>query len=1179
MQMMQSQAIPYFVGVAFFLLTCQCVPSVSGFSRNGVPSTSQAPLNDRAAFSSHIGDTTNEPFGSDPLQTSTPPPEELPKDELLGDKTPNDLIPQDADAKHESSLQWRHTELHLNGRSPTLSGTAKGPAEAASTASSASVTSAGAAWDVSAVGSEDLHLPSPRQRTQEISAHRFDAVKEASSVQRSLLGNKGTPAGPTGSPFVWTWNPLNAGTEPTEAESLEHEGVPEDFVGIPILDKAAEQQTEQAEDAATAAEAPAGEDSSAPSSSSTPSSGEAVEENQGGSNRRRSSGEYQRRFEERVAESRYGAPSHDESPSASSQDNDQIEPDPNLVSNSTLPQAPDAVPLDGPVWEPESGSVEQGSATGSSDYSSSTVGNRSSDSSTSNSSSSTTSEDSLYTPLEPLISRRSRWKPREAGEAGADEEAEESVGLKTECLLEVEGVRINASYVNSACTGPINVAYQRKQGKFMERQLLLSNTTDQPLTVVMKTVNAKFKASAPVYDTSYYRGFSGPFSFLQGQEGSDTDPAAAAATEAKTEDYISSMLKQMRRHRRKHPTNPLDLVVCFTSPLDGKSEEKGAETEGEAVSFMQTSAGATRIKQTCEELLSVLEERKGFSCEILEAVDIVILQFPPNADLSDTGEVKKVLSKLLLLEGKSILFFELAKPTSLQMVPVEEGLPEPPRRLMESWAFVQAKEALKEQCSAEATARTRLLSEEDDSPVAAHLPEDPDLEERLWGMYSAHCTHAWLHGEKGHREVVVAVIDSGVADHYDLNENIWHNPLEKIDGQDDDNNGFVDDTEGWNFANDTNAVVDGNGHGTHVAGTIGGVANGRDVVGCAPHVSLMKIQQFGPSGTGSIGDAVRGLAYAMREGVSVINNSWGATETTASLQLLMERSQYMRGGLGILIVNAAGNSSSNNDLQPFYPAGFDYKNTISVGAHDAEGNLASFSNFGKGSVSLLAPGERIYSTYLNKGFTFLSGTSMATPHVSGVAALVFGVFKKANSDVTAAEVKDIIKASVQPLESAKETTQWGGAVDAAAAVLMARMGGMWMQMKCTDMIVDLEPKEEYASTLYLRGYAQGIYSTDIKVEVYDKEGRLMGSAVIPITLNSSTTPETNKPTDAEAASAFSSYAKERNHQTPLCAVQLNYTGSLEDGGWTELQIAAVSLGCIAGALLLAVGGYLIYTQM
>ncbi|CDJ27081.1 uncharacterized protein EMH_0028820 [Eimeria mitis] len=95
--------------------------------------------------------------------------------------------------------------------------------------------------------------------------------------------------------------------------------------------------------------------------------------------------------------------------------------------------------------------------------------------------------------------------------------------------------------------------------------------------------------------------------------------------------------------------------------------------------------------------------------------------------------------------------------------------------------------------------------------------------------------------------------------------------------------------------------------------------------------------------------------------------------------------------------------------------------------------------------------------------------------MSCAAALVFGVFKKANSDVTAAEVRDIIKATVQPLAAAEQTTQWGGALDAEAAVLMARMGGMWMQMKCTDMIVDLESKEEYASSLYLRGYALGTY--------------------------------------------------------------------------------------------------------
>ncbi|CDJ48374.1 subtilisin-like protease TgSUB2, putative [Eimeria brunetti] len=1015
---------------------------------------------------------------------------------------------QFVDADHNTGPQGGATNTHVSGGSESLTV----PTDAASAASSGSAGESGSS-----------HPHSHGSRTQDISVHSFEASEEARSGRNSLEDeNEGTRTSPSGGSSVWAWNPLETQGEPPEAESLENEGVPDNFVGIPFLDKAAEQQTSQTDDAAiaTAGVSAVGYDSGVPSSSSTAPSGQEAAGEQHESSRRSSSGKYQKLLEDKVSERHTNSRSASDSSHTSSQASEEGSRESGTTLSPIAPHARDASAFDGLASESESGSIGQGSPKHNSDYNTTDGNSNRTTESRNNSSSSdggsTTWEwalsktrwpnydihdyysggDSIgpnartrfispsdpsgasgysrYYPWEQLLPGLSRWASRGATE----DDAQDSVVQKSECVVEVGGVKIDASYVDSSCTGPINVAYQSEQGQFMERRILLSNKTEKPLTVVMKTVNAKFRASPQLSTNTYYRNFSGPQSFLQGQEGSDTDSTTAAAAAAKTQDYINDMLKKMRRHRRKLPNSPLDLVVCFASPLDGNSEgeRKGEQTEGEAVSFMQTSAGAARIVQTCEELLSVLEDRKGFSCEILEAVDVVILQFPPTADLSDTGEVQKVLSRLLLLEGKSILFFELSKPTSLQMVPVEEGLPDPPKGLTEKWAFVQAKEALKEQCSSGANAKSRLLSADgDDSPVAARLPQDPDLEKRLWGMYSTRCVHAWLHGEKGHKEVVVAVIDSGVANHSDLEENIWHNPFEIIDGLDDDNNGFVDDTQGWNFADNTNDIVDANGHGTHVAGTVGGVANDRDIVGCAPHVSIMKLQQFGSSGTGSIGNAVRALAYAILQNAHVINNSWGSTETTESLKLVIERAKYMRGGLGILFVNAAGNSSSNNDSEPFYPAVFDYEHTISVGAYDPDGNLAPFSNYGKKTVSVLAPGDRIYSTYLGDGFAFLSGTSMAAPHVSGVAALVFGVFKKANSDVTAAEVKDIMKASVQPLAAAQETTQWGGAVDAAASVLMARMGGMWMQVKCTDMIVDLEPGEDYASTLYLRGYAEGTY--------------------------------------------------------------------------------------------------------
>ncbi|KAL8438014.1 hypothetical protein Efla_003554 [Eimeria flavescens] len=759
---------------------------------------------------------------------------------------------------------------------------------------------------------------------------------------------------------------------------------------------------------------------------------------------------------------------------------------------------------------------------------------------------------------------------------GTEDEDQDITENKPICQMVVAGVEIDATYVDHRCSGEINVRYSGASGAFAPRRLKVTNNNRKDVTVVFKTVDAEVSLQ-PTYRSRYSSflqasGTYGPASFLQGVTEDEGKKATA--------EYVKDMLKEMRKHVRKYPNAPLDLVVSFQSPLDNP------ETAGDVTSFMQTKEGSDRILGTCEELMSVLEERKHYTCEVLEVVDMVILQFPSTADLSDGGSVDKLLTKLLLLEGKSILFWELSKEASVQMVPVDQDLPEPVTPLAESAAFVQAKAELKQQCSAEATARSHLFSGNTESPLASRLPRDPELESKLWGLFAAKCVHAWLHGEQGHKDVVVAVVDSGVSNHYDLDANAWRNKNELLDGRDNDGNGFVDDTYGWNFHTNSRIIQDGNGHGTHVAGTIGGVSNSYGVVGCSPLVSIMKVQHFGPSGSGSIGDGVRGIAYALLNGAHIINNSWGGADATQSLQLIIERAGLMRGGLGVLVVNAAGNDGKNNDYHPIYPANFDYGHTICVGSYSSNGMRSSFSNYGARMVTLFAPGEKIYSTYpAPKRYDFLSGTSMATPHVSGVAALIFGVFVKANSQVSAAEVKDIIKATLQPLRSARGYTQWGGAPDALAAVLMARMGGMWCQMQCSDMLIDLGAGQTQVPTLLVRGYQQGVYAAQLQAEVYDSNGRLLGSDKFPFKLRSSSSPDTNYPSDAVAATAFAQYKKSYSNSNPLCDVQLRYTGTLNKNTFSEeenvssMRIAAIVLGCVAGLLVIAIAGLLLYFHL
>jgi len=286
----------------------------------------------------------------------------------------------------------------------------------------------------------------------------------------------------------------------------------------------------------------------------------------------------------------------------------------------------------------------------------------------------------------------------------------------------------------------------------------------------------------------------------------------------------------------------------------------------------------------------------------------------------------------------------------------------------------------------------------------------------LWGMESGTSSpsnafgtgamDAWAAGHTGSRDVVVGVVDEGIQiDHPDLAANIWTNPWEVVNGIDDDGNGYVDDIHGWDFLHDDNTVYDGptlDGHGTHVAGTIGGVGgNAVGVAGVNWAVSLISAKFL--EGTGDTADAIRALDYLtdlkVRHNLNIVatNNSWGGGEFSQALLDAINRG----GDQGILFVAAAGNDGADDDgLTPFYPAasactqhfpsnaprGWDC--IVSVAAIDDHGHLASFSNYGSTTVDLGAPGEGIVSTYTPASYAIADGTSMAAPHVTGALALL-----------------------------------------------------------------------------------------------------------------------------------------------------------------------------------------------
>ena len=247
------------------------------------------------------------------------------------------------------------------------------------------------------------------------------------------------------------------------------------------------------------------------------------------------------------------------------------------------------------------------------------------------------------------------------------------------------------------------------------------------------------------------------------------------------------------------------------------------------------------------------------------------------------------------------------------------------------------------------------------------------------------CPEAW-DLSTGNASFVIADIDTGMQwTHPDLDGNVWSNPGEIAgNGIDDDGNGYIDDTRGWDFYSVDNNPDDGDGHGTHTAGTIGAEGNnGIGVVGVNWQCKIMPLRFLGPFG-GSTSDAILAVNYAAAKGVRVSNNSWGGGGFSQGLFDAINAAK----AVGHVFVAAAGNNGSNNDSSPFYPASYNLDNLISVAATDNRDNRASFSNYGAVSVDLGAPGVNVASTYTASGYAYLSGTSMATPHVTGVVALV-----------------------------------------------------------------------------------------------------------------------------------------------------------------------------------------------
>ena len=346
----------------------------------------------------------------------------------------------------------------------------------------------------------------------------------------------------------------------------------------------------------------------------------------------------------------------------------------------------------------------------------------------------------------------------------------------------------------------------------------------------------------------------------------------------------------------------------------------------------------------------------------------ILVQFKPDAVLSGNIDLHgaKITQSLELVDG----LYELQLSQGMS---VEGAL-----------AVFQADTRV-----ATAEANYRLMLE--------RIPNDPQFSS-MYGLNNTGQTGGTIDADidapeawninTGTGRTIVAVIDTGVDyNHQDLAANMWHNLGETPgDGIDNDGNGYVDDIYGYDFANNDADPMDDNGHGTHVSGTIGAVGNnGIGTTGVNWNTRIMALKFLDASGSGSTSSAISALNYAVRMGANISNNSWGGGGSSSLLSQAISNAR----NAGHIFVAAAGNSGLNNDATPNYPSNYDFDNVVAVAATDNKDVLASFSNYGATTVDIAAPGVGILSTLPGNTYGTLSGTSMATPHVSGALSLIW----------------------------------------------------------------------------------------------------------------------------------------------------------------------------------------------
>ncbi|MCM2282299.1 MAG: S8 family serine peptidase [Bdellovibrionaceae bacterium] len=294
---------------------------------------------------------------------------------------------------------------------------------------------------------------------------------------------------------------------------------------------------------------------------------------------------------------------------------------------------------------------------------------------------------------------------------------------------------------------------------------------------------------------------------------------------------------------------------------------------------------------------------------------------------------------------------------------------------------------------------------------------------------------AWSILTPGQDAIVVAIIDTGLDYNHSVFVNssaVWQNPLEVAgNGIDDDGNGYVDDVRGWNFVANSASPMDDDGHGTHVAGIVLGVTQNIQANPISQaNIKIMPLKFLDGSGVGTTSDAIEAIYYASNNGAKVLNNSWGGGGYSQALVDAINYAYTKK----VVFVAAAGNAANNNDANPTYPANYAFPNLISVAATNDWDSLASFSNFGQSSVHMGSPGVSILSTLPNNTYGYANGTSMATPFVSGLAALML----RESPTMNGYQIKQLILSAIDASSALTARVSTSGRLNVLTSVQKAQ---------------------------------------------------------------------------------------------------------------------------------------------